>query len=140
MSTIALRINIASGRENISVLVNNIDTIEEYIKSCEVLNEDLPFESKELSISEVRNLIDADKLSEFNNELESNGDNSTTFFKKVDISKVGIKKELTGYGKNGENDIYVYSENTGTVYYLAGASYDGNVYFSINYKITNIVK
>ena len=56
------------------------------------------------------------------------------------MKRAGIKKTFTGYEKQGENDIYVYSESTGTVYYLLGVEYDGRVYFSVNNNVTNIVK
>lgn len=141
MSSITLKLGIASGREDLSILVNNISVIEEYIESCNILKEDLPF-CGNLSMSDVINLVDTEYISSFDNELAKNGDADTTTFKKVDLSKVGIKKTFTGYGeegKKGENDIYIYSEKSGTVYYLYGVEYDKNVYFSINDEVTNIV-
>lgn len=139
MSAITLKISIASGRENLSVLVNNVSVIEEYIASCNVLKEELPF-SETLTAAQVKALIDEDNVVDFQNELTNNGDSSTTSFKKIDMKRAGIKKTFTGYEKQGENDIYVYSESTGTVYYLLGVEYDGRVYFSVNNNVTNIVK
>jgi len=139
MSTVALKMNVATNSEALSVFVNNLSVIEEYIASCNILKEDLPF-SGELSLEEVRSRITPEYLNIFNIELNNNGDDSTLLFKKVDMSEIGIKKKFTGYEEDGQNDIYVYSELTSTVYYLKGVEIDGDVYFSLNDKVNNIVE
>lgn len=139
MSTISLKIKNAKNNGNLSVFVNNLSVIEEYIESCNVLKEESPF-SEDLKLEEVKAKVLPEYLDFFNSELISNGDEYTTSFKKVDMSKIGIKKKFTGYEQEGENDIYVYSEVTGTVYYLIGTEVNGEIYFSISDKVTNIVK
>ena len=139
MSTITVSINITTGRENISTLENNLSTIEEYVDSCRILNEELPFSSS-MSYEDVKKLVDSNNFTEFNNELMSNGDSVSSTFRKVEISEIGIKKEFYGYGKNGKDDIFVYSEDTGIAYYLKGVLYKGERYFSISSRLTNFVK
>lgn len=137
-SAVAIQVSNSSGKERLSVFVNNVTVIEEYIKSCEILKEEMPF-GDEMSKEEVISLISTEDLNYFTSDLSANGDSSTISFKKVDMSKVGIKKEFYGYGKEGANDIFIYSETTGTVYYLMGISYNNKTYFSINGDITNII-
>ena len=121
------------------VILLSAITLRLNIASCNVLKEELPFNGV-ITNTQVKSLIDEEYTSNFNEELTQNGDNTTTSFMKIDLSKIGIKKTFSGYEKEGENDIYIYSENTGIVYYLLGVEYDGNVYFSINNDVTNIVK
>lgn len=138
-STITLSISSLSNKHKINIFVNNLSTIEEYISSLNILKEEMPFD-EDLTIDEVRAKLETENLEAFNNEILSNGDNTTTYFKKVNLSKLEINEKNTGYEKKGQNDIYIYSENTGIVYYLKGIKLDENIYFSINDKLTNIVK
>lgn len=142
MATISLRISIASGRERLSTLVNNIQVIEEYINSCKIMNEDLPKydENTTYTLDDLKNIVSSSKLYDFESDIAANGESNESTFWRVDIKKMGIKKEFTGLKKDGdESDIYVYSETTGTVYYLHGIRYDGRYHFTINDSITNIV-
>lgn len=139
ISTITLSISSLSNRHKISIFVNNLSTIEEYISSLNILKEEMPFD-EDLTIDEVRAKLETENLEAFNNEILNNGDNTTVVFKKVNLTKLEINEKNTGYAKKGENDIYIYSENTGIVYYLKGIKLDENIYFSINDKLTNILK
>lgn len=138
-STITVSVSILSARHNLSVFVNNILVIEEYIKSCNVLKEELPFNG-ELTLDEVKERIDIEYLENFNKEITNNGEISTISFRKIDMSKIGVDKKYTGYEKDGLNDVYIYSEVTGIVYYLKGVKDDENVYFSVNENVINTVK
>lgn len=140
MSTIVLTLTTMSGKEKMSVFVHNLQVMEEYIQSSEILKEELPFEESMLRMDEIKNLVESDKKSDFEKELENNGENVTTTFRKIDMDKIGVYEKITGYGKKGEKDSYVYSESTGIVYYLAGISYKGNIYFSMKDEVTNLVK
>lgn len=137
LSTIALEIENSSGSEKISVFVNNITVIEDYIKSCNILKEELPL-GDSITMQQAKSLVNIEHLQFFSQELAANGDSGISSFKKVDLNNAGIKKQFTGYGNEGPNDIYIYSENSGRVYYLYGLEYKDKVYFSVNNEITNI--
>lgn len=138
-STITISLDQISTKKDLSIFANNISAIEEYIKSCNILKEELPFDG-ELTLEEVKSRVDSEYIENFTNELLNNGDNLTVSFKKVDMSKIGVENKSTGYEKEGINDIYIYSELTGTVYYLMGIENEENIIFSINESVINKVK
>ena len=57
----------------------------------------------------------------------------TITFKLVDLSAAGINE--TEFGKGSGRDIYVLSEATGIVYYLAGVSYENKTYYTMTDEI-----
>ena len=138
-STVTLQVVSTARNERLSVFVNNLIVIEEYMDSCNILKEDLPY-TEELTLAQVKNLVGSTNLSKFNEELNKRGDASTAVFKKIDVSKIGIRKEFYGREEKGANDIFVYSEATGTAYYLLGVDYKGVMYFCINEDVTSFVK
>ncbi len=81
------------------------------------------------------NNIDTIYVSQFENETNTNG---VINFKKIDLSRLGI--DSTEYGNNEfDGDVYVVSEETGKVYYLAGVEYDNLIYYTITDELYNIV-
>ena len=88
---------------------------------------------KILSMSE----IETDFVDQFADETVV--DEQITF-KMVDLALIGIND--TEFGKNKTlNDVYVLSEKTGKVYYLAGVKYEEYIYYTLTdslYSVTNI--
>ena len=58
-------------------------------------------------------------------------------FKIVDLSLIGIKSAEFGGGEG--KDIYVLSEKTGIVYYLAGITYENKTYYTLTDELYDIV-
>ncbi len=81
--------------------------------------------------------INSNSLNQFSSETIA--DNQIAL-KTLDLSLIGMN-ELE-YGNNNEdNDIYVVSETTGKVYYLAGLEYEGIVYYTLTddlYELSDI--
>lgn len=139
LSAVSLNLADVSGINKIGIFATNLNTIQEYISSCNMLKEELPFNG-EISLQEIKSKLSDEYYSYFMLELKDKGDEETVSFKKVDLTAIGTYETSTGFEENGESDIYVYSEITDTVYYLKGLKYKGEVYFCINNKITNIIK
>ena len=139
LSAIYLNLSDVSSINKIGIFTTNLTTIQDYITSCNLMKEELPFDG-DILVEDVKLNMTEEYLEKFIIELENRGDSETVSVKKIDLNKIGVHEDSTGFGENGENDIYVYSENTDTVYYLMGIKYNGDIYFCINNKITNIIK
>lgn len=85
--------------------------------------------------AEVISMVDEEQKSEFQNELILNGDNEEKNFYLVNLNNIGIKKSSRGERANGENDIYVVSQNSLHAYYLRGVKVNDVFYFSISSKV-----
>lgn len=139
LSAVSLNLSDVSSINKIGIFATNLNTIQEYISSCNMLKEELPFNG-EISLEEIKSKMTDEYYAYFMIELEEKGDKTTVNFKKVDLTAIGTLETATGFEENGETDIYVYSEITDTVYYLKGLKHKGEIYFCINNKITNIIE
>lgn len=139
LSAISLNLTDVSSINKIGIFATNLNTIQEYITSCNLLKEELPF-GGDILVEDIKSKMTEEYLEKFLIELENSGDSETSSFKKIDLNKIGAHADSTGFGEDGENDIYVYSEVTDIVYYLKGVRYKSDIYFCINNKITNIIK
>ncbi len=127
---------------NLSNFANNISQIQDSARSMYILENKLPISNsaEKLTREDLLELIDVGNQNAFFDELNDNGEGKNAYFYQIDLNKVGADKTLIGTGKDGEDDIYVISLNSLKVYYLRGVEYDNNTYFSINSKLSNIVK
>lgn len=78
--------------------------------------------------------IDNGSLEQF--AEESITDNKIEF-KTVDLSVLGINK--TGFGNTSRADVYVLSEVTGKVYYMAGVTYEDKTYYTLADELYTII-
>ncbi len=63
--------------------------------------------------------------------LEPKNANNAVELYQVDLEKLGVEKITRGNGKKGVQDIYVYSKNTGRVYYVLGNKISKTKYYSL---------
>lgn len=142
-SVITLQIFNNIGSAKIASFVENISTIQEYVDSRLILNEQLPFlNNKYYLVDELVNngyLLEK-KHDAFKNELINNGDREDTKFYIIDINNIEGISSTIGNGKNGNNDYFVVSEDTNRVYYLLGIDVGKDTYFSLSDKITDVYK
>lgn len=80
----------------------------------------------------ISNISDEAKSQQFIGETQYT-------FSVIDYEKIGITSLKYGNSKNGTNDIYVVSEETGKVYYAAGLVIDNKIYFTINSELSNLL-
>lgn len=78
--------------------------------------------------AEVVALNTTEKSGDLSNEIDKNGDDDSIFFL-IDLDKLRLNTLLFGNG-NTQDDIYIATSNSGTVYYPKGIVADGITVFS----------
>lgn len=81
-------------------------------------------------------VLDTTTLKSVSQFSEETITDNTINFKVVDLSLIGIAD--TEFGSGNGNDIYVLSETTGIVYYLAGVTYENNTYYTLTEELYDI--
>lgn len=139
--TIITSINISTENASFSVFANDLAQLQESAKAMYIMEERLPVIDNAVKISrtDILDLVDITNKTLFEEELNLNKESENTFFYQLDLVKAGAGNVDNGTGIKGTDDIYVISVNSLKVYYLKGVKYDGNTYFSINSKMTNII-
>lgn len=112
-----------------------INSIEASINTYYVANGEYPTGS-----SVALDLIGIDS---YKDQILANGEVPTSDNKvilyEIDYSKIGNLTTNLGNGKNGENDIYALSQETGRVYYLQGLKIGSEVYFTLTEDLKNVL-
>lgn len=138
--TIEVSDNIESAR--VANFTDNISTIQEYIDSKVVLNEQIPIlNEKSFTIDELKSngYILEKNIIEFKNEVINNGEDENTTFNIIDVNNVNdVGVQTIGNGKKGTDDYFAFSTINNKVYYLYGIKTSNGRYFSINNNISNV--
>ncbi len=121
----------------------DLDKVSQEVRNYYMSNQAFPTETENeasLTTIDVMTYIDSRYLSQFNNELELNKDNTDNVFYKIDLTKLNIEKSVAGFKKNGINDMYVISYPNMNLYYLKGQKINNIVYYSVTSKLSQVVK
>ena len=112
-----------------------INSIEASINTYYVANGEYPTGS---SVA-----LDLTGIDSYKDQILANGEVPTSDNKvilyEIDYSKIGNLTTNLGNGKNGENDIYALSQETGRVYYLQGLKIGSEVYFTLTEDLKNVL-
>ena len=112
-----------------------INSIEASINTYYVANGEYPTGS---SVT-----LDLTGIDSYKDQILANGEVPTSDNKvilyEIDYSKIGNLTTNLGNGKNGENDIYALSQETGRVYYLQGLKIGSEVYFTLTEDLKNVL-
>lgn len=118
--------SVSNGITNVelSVWVNEITFIQDSMDENEKESESFFVQEKTFDVSNISNSI---LLEQFKDEIITD---SKIKFYEINLSKLDLNNLV--YGKhNTENDVYVYSKNTGKVYYLEGIKTRNKVYYTL---------
>ncbi len=139
---IILSINVSVQNANLSRFANDLANLQDSVKSMYILDNVLPVVNSEevLTKEDVLNLVSAKNKEAFELEITNNGESENVTFNQISLEKAGADMIQVGSGKNGQDDIYVVSNNSLKVYYLKGQLYRKKMYFSLNSDIASIVK
>lgn len=102
-------------------------------------NEEYPYKYlNDNNYEEVEFKIDDKIDSQFLNEVKDYQNNIKLY--PIDLIKIGAKTLSRGISKdNNPNDVYVFSKDTGKVYYLKGYKVDKNIYYTLTNELRNLI-
>ena len=122
---------------NKASFAKDIKKVYEAVEEYYGVNGDIPVVVDGISMdvtSYKRNIADDEYLEALTMEITDNDDSDATFYE-VDLSKIGIDE--IGYGiKKRDNDVFLVSNKTHTIYYYAGQKFGKDIFFS-NASIVN---
>lgn len=134
----ALVISIGDNAENakLSQFVNEISQLQDAVDSYYIMNNSIPTNEEELTLDEVKNLIDSKYVTDFEEELSLNLDTTAKFYK-IDFSLIEIQNidEI-----DMDKKAFVVSYPNLNVYALKATEVKGVGYFSLTSKVRDIVE
>lgn len=134
-SVIVFESNDIIGKTRKSEFAKEIYTIQNLVKQYKFKNNSYPI-SGNVNIS--LNDLDPDYVSQFSNE--PNYSSGNIILSTLDLYEADVENTVRGNKKNSnEKDIYLVSESTGIVYYLAGQTISGNVYYTLTDELKDII-
>ena len=136
--TSAVIISIGDNVENakLSGFVNEVTQIQEALDSYYIINNSLPISGEELSLDEVKSLIDSKYITDFEEELSLNLDTTAKFYR-IDFSLIQIQNSSDV--DMSKKDFVVSYPNL-NVYSLNVTEINGVGYFSITSKVNDIIE
>lgn len=140
-------ISTASAIDNATVVAfaKDLKTVSDGVENYYITNSTIPKidATNLMSSSQIKGLVDTNKLTPFQSEIDLNLDTSCEEFYQIDLNKLNVNKTSYGSKLNGNNDVFVVSVPNLNIYYLKGINAKGTSYFSLSSKligVTNLAK
>lgn len=150
LGTLTVSAGNAIGNSRISALASDLKEVEDATKTYYMLNNEFPsIDLKAYNQGEIKEKVPSRYRGLFTEELQHNNDevNKDTdgTFYLIDLAKIGIEQTTRGtmLDNNGnayESNVYAVAYPSMNVYYLEGVRANGDVFFSLSSKITQLTK
>ncbi len=141
-TTVVSQMLIPSDTTEMSTFAENLSQVQDAVRASYLLDKEIPTKDSTSALTKEQLLdmvTDTSKKEDLGIEIANNKELDSSNYYIIDLDKLDVTKEEFGYGKKGEDDIYVVSSNSLRVYYLYGVEYEGENYFSLNSKLANIL-
>lgn len=114
-----------------SLELSNIqEKVDKYMKTAADNDYPITTETYSLSISSISTSV----KTQFDGEVINN---NNVILYELDLSEINIEDNEYG-NKKTVKDVYVFSKDTGRVYYLEGVKFKGNTYFTLTKELIDI--
>jgi Tfp pilus assembly protein PilE len=145
LSTVVISTASAIDNATVVAFAKDLKTVSDAVENYYITNSTIPKidATNLMSSSQVKGLVDTNKLNTFQTEIDLNLDTSCEEFYQVDLNKLNVNKTPYGSKLNGNNDVFVVSVPNLNIYYLKGINAKGTSYFSLSSKligVTNLAK
>jgi Tfp pilus assembly protein PilE len=145
LSTVVISTASAIDNATVVAFAKDLKTVSDAVENYYITNSTIPKidATNLMSSSQVKGLVDTNKLTTFQAEIDLNLDTSCEEFYQVDLNKLNVNKTPYGSKLNGNNDVFVVSVPNLNIYYLKGINAKGTSYFSLSSKligVTNLAK
>ena len=141
-TTVVSQMLIPSDTTEMSTFAENLSQVQDAVRASYLLDKEIPTKDSTSALTKEQLLdmvTDTSKKEDLGIEIANNKELDSSNYYIIDLDKLDVTKEEFGYGKKGEDDIYVVSSSSLRVYYLYGVEYEGENYFSLNSKLANIL-
>lgn len=141
-TTVVSQMIVPSDTTEMSTFAENLSQVQDAVRASYLLDKEIPTKdgTSPLTKEQLLDMVtDTSKKEELEIEIANNKELDSSNYYIIDLDKLDVTKEEFGYGKKGEDDIYVVSSSSLRVYYLYGVEYEGENYFSLNSKLANIL-